>query len=96
VIKLLKIQILPVEAINFFYKLFSDVFEYREEHNVVRNDLTQTLMQARKELVLKENSTGEGIIVKFRMIIEVFKAQQLTILHYFDWSKDRKPTLIAV
>jgi len=53
-------------------------------------------MQARKELVLKENSTGEGIIVKFRMIIEVFKAQQLTILHYFDWSKDRKPTLIAV
>ncbi|XP_022170025.1 uncharacterized protein LOC111033547 [Myzus persicae] len=57
--KLLKIQILPVEATNFFYKLFSDVFEYREEHNVVRNDLTQTLLQARKELVLKENLTGE-------------------------------------
>ncbi|CAI6365988.1 unnamed protein product [Macrosiphum euphorbiae] len=59
VIKLLKIQMLPVEATDFFYKLFRDVFEYREEHNVVRNDLTQTLMQARKELVLKENSTGE-------------------------------------
>jgi len=62
-IKLLKSRLLPVEATDFFYNVFSDVFKYREEHNVVRNDLTQTLMQARKELVLKENSTGEGILL---------------------------------
>jgi len=51
------------EATNFFYKVFADVIQYREEHNVIRNDLTQTLMQARKELVLKENSISEGIII---------------------------------
>jgi len=52
-----------VEAVNFFHNVFTDVFKYREEHNIIRNDLTQTLMQARKELVLKENSSIEGIIV---------------------------------
>jgi len=52
----------PAEATNFFRKVFTDVINYRENHNVVRNDLTQTLLQARKELVLKENSTSEGIV----------------------------------
>ncbi|XP_025199470.1 cytochrome P450 6k1-like [Melanaphis sacchari] len=58
-IKLLKIKMFSEEATNFFYEVFKDVIKYREEHNVFRNDLTQTLMQARKELVLKENSTNE-------------------------------------
>ncbi|XP_001948421.1 cytochrome P450 6k1 [Acyrthosiphon pisum] len=59
VIKVLKINMFSVEATNFFHNVFTDVFKYREEHNVIRNDLTQTLMQARKELVLKENSSIE-------------------------------------
>ncbi|KAL5240684.1 hypothetical protein ACI65C_008094 [Semiaphis heraclei] len=59
VIKVLKIQMFSAEATNFFHKVFTDVFKYREEHNVIRNDLAQTLMQARKELVLKKNSTAE-------------------------------------
>lgn len=63
VIKVLKIQMFSAEATNFFHKVFTDVFKYREEHNVIRNDLAQTLMQARKELVLKKNSTAEGILL---------------------------------
>jgi len=50
------------EATNFFHKVLTNVINYRENHKIVRNDLTQTLLQARKELVLKENSTAEGII----------------------------------
>nr|NP_001352523.1 probable cytochrome P450 6a14 [Myzus persicae] len=59
IIKLFKMQMFPVDSINFFHKVFTDVINYREKHNVIRNDLTQTLIQARKELVLKENLTSE-------------------------------------
>ncbi|XP_001945833.2 cytochrome P450 6k1 isoform X3 [Acyrthosiphon pisum] len=59
VINLFKIQMFSAEATNFFRKVFADVINYREKNNIVRNDLTQTLLQARKELVLKENSTAE-------------------------------------
>ncbi|XP_022170039.1 cytochrome P450 6k1-like [Myzus persicae] len=59
IIELFNIQLFPVDATNFFYKVFTDVIDYREQHNVVRNDLTQTLMQARKELVSKDESTVE-------------------------------------
>jgi len=53
----------PTEATDFFQKVFTDVIQYREQHDVVRNDLTQTLMQARKELVLKEDPTAEGTLL---------------------------------
>jgi len=62
VINLFKIQMFPVAATNFFHKVFTDVINYREKYNIIRNDLTQTLLQARKELVLKENSAVEGIV----------------------------------
>lgn len=60
-IKIFGLQFFSVEASNFFSKVFADVIKYREDHDVVRNDITQTLIQARKELVLKEVSTTEGI-----------------------------------
>nr|QIU80473.1 cytochrome P450 monooxygenase CYP6CY24 [Aphis gossypii] len=59
VLKLFKIKLFSQEATNFFYNVFTDVIKHREEHNLVRNDLTQTLMQARKELVMKKNSDIE-------------------------------------
>ncbi|CAI6366502.1 unnamed protein product [Macrosiphum euphorbiae] len=58
-IKILRIQLFSLEATNFFSKVFVDVIKYREDHKVVRNDITQTLIQARKELVLQEISTTE-------------------------------------
>lgn len=60
VVKLFKLQMFPAEATNFFQSVFSDVIKYRDQHNVVRNDLTHTLMQARNPLVSKENTTAEG------------------------------------
>lgn len=59
-VKTLKLQIYPRDSSNFFYSVFSDVIKHRSEHNVVRNDLTQTLMQARTELVLNKNSAHES------------------------------------
>lgn len=47
VIKVLRIQMNSSEATNFFYKVFTNVIKYRDEHNVIRNNITQTLMQAR-------------------------------------------------
>ncbi|XP_001943150.2 cytochrome P450 6k1 isoform X2 [Acyrthosiphon pisum] len=59
VVKILRLQFFSLEATNFFSKVFADVIKYREDHNVSRNDITQTLIEARKELVLKEISTTE-------------------------------------
>nr|QIU80468.1 cytochrome P450 monooxygenase CYP6CY49 [Aphis gossypii] len=58
VIKLLKIQTIDVDATNFFRSVFREVIDYRTEHNVDRNDIAQTLMKARNDLVLNNESTG--------------------------------------
>lgn len=57
--KFLKLQIFPRDAFEFFHSVFCDVIKYRTENNVVRNDLTQTLLEAREELVLNGDSTGD-------------------------------------
>lgn len=60
VAKAFRVQLFPADATEFFHSVFSDVIKHRTDNNVVRNDLAQTLMQARKDLVLNENLTGEG------------------------------------
>lgn len=57
--KCFKLQTFPQDCTDFFKSVFSDVIKYRTENHVVRNDLTQTLLQARKDLVLNWNSTVE-------------------------------------
>ncbi|XP_025206883.1 probable cytochrome P450 6a13 [Melanaphis sacchari] len=61
IIKFLKLQTSPVDidAINFFHSVFGEVIEYRTKNNVVRNDLTQTLMKARQDLVINSDYKGE-------------------------------------
>ncbi|VVC31925.1 Hypothetical protein CINCED_3A000677 [Cinara cedri] len=60
VVKFFKLRSFPLEASNFFYSVFTDVIDYRTKNSVVRNDLAQTLMEARKELVLNgDNATGD-------------------------------------
>jgi len=56
----LKIQQFTPEVIEFFNSIFKEVIEYRETNNVNRNDVAQTLMQARKELVLIDGLDPEG------------------------------------
>lgn len=59
-IKIVRFQHFPPDAIQFYHSVISDVFQYRTENNLVRNDLVQTLMQARKELVLNNDTTDEN------------------------------------
>jgi len=62
IVKFLKLQTSPVDvdAVNFFHSVFGDVIEYRTKNDVVRNDLTQTLMKARQDLVISSDYKGEG------------------------------------
>ncbi|XP_017777880.1 PREDICTED: cytochrome P450 9e2-like [Nicrophorus vespilloides] len=46
--KLLKIKILPEVATNFFGKVIKDSIKMREEQGIVRPDMIQLLMEARK------------------------------------------------
>lgn len=45
---------------EYFTSSFQNVIEYREKNNIDRNDVAQTLMEARKELVLNNTSFPEG------------------------------------
>lgn len=58
--RVLRLQLYPPDTSAFFYTAFTDVIRDRHERDVVRNDLTQTLIQARKELVLNVNLTDES------------------------------------
>lgn len=59
-VKTLKLQRYPSDSSIFFYSVFSDVIKYRNENNIIRNDFTQTLMQAREDLVLNKDLADEG------------------------------------
>lgn len=62
-VKTLKLRSFPSGPVNFFHSVFNDVVEYRTKNNVVRNDVTQTSLEAKKQLILKNNDQlGEGII----------------------------------
>lgn len=58
--KMLKLKEFSQEASAFYSSVFSEVIKYRETNNVNRNDVTQTLMQARKELVLNHDAVFGG------------------------------------
>lgn len=55
--RFLRVQLFPAETTGFFRSVFADVIRYRTDNKVVRNDLAQTLIQARNELVLNPDPT---------------------------------------
>lgn len=59
-VKTFKLQLYPSDSSSFFYSVFNNVVRHRNENNVVRNDLMQTLMDTRKELVLNDNLSDES------------------------------------
>jgi len=67
--KILKIKTISPEVLEYFVSSFKGVIEYREKNNVYRNDIAQTLMQARKELVLNNISYPEGEDYNIHIII---------------------------
>lgn len=55
VVKIFKLRSISLSATNFFHSMFNDIIAYRTENNLVRNDLAQTLLDARNELVLNSD-----------------------------------------
>lgn len=59
-LKIVKLKDFPSAATDFFHSAFRETIAYREQNNVVRNDLVQVLMQARNDLVLNKNLPPNG------------------------------------
>ncbi|XP_025417274.1 probable cytochrome P450 6a13 isoform X2 [Sipha flava] len=59
-VKSLKLQLFPRDSTTFFYSVFKSVINHREENNVVKNDLTQILVEAKKELLFNDNLTDKN------------------------------------
>ncbi|XP_025406226.1 probable cytochrome P450 6a13 [Sipha flava] len=58
-VKFFKLKQFPEDTTQFYRAVFTDLIRYRHENNVVGNDVAQTLMQARKELVLDVSDSTE-------------------------------------
>lgn len=63
-LRIFKLTFFPPDASEFFFSTFRDTIMNREKNNIVRNDFIQTLMQARKDLVLNDNLSPESIMFK--------------------------------
>ncbi|XP_060857953.1 probable cytochrome P450 6a13 [Metopolophium dirhodum] len=50
----LRIGDMPPDAAQFFTAAFTDTMKYREEHSIVRDDVMQSLIQARTDLVVNK------------------------------------------
>lgn len=57
--KVFKLKAFSPEATDIYSSAFKQVVEYREANGVDRNDVAQTLMNARRELVLNEDFASE-------------------------------------
>lgn len=60
VAKVLKMKQFPSDAAAFYQSAFAEVIEYRQTNNIVRHDVAQTLIQARKDLVLNDHLAPQG------------------------------------
>jgi len=65
----LKIKQFPEDAAKFYASMFREVLEYRSRNNVIRNDVTQTLIQARNDLVLNNDSASESMYLVIAQFI---------------------------
>lgn len=59
-LKIVRLGNFPSDAVAFFRSVFCETLKYREENNVIRNDFVNSLMQARKDLVLNDRLPKEG------------------------------------
>jgi len=57
----LGIRILPWDVTQFFISAVRDTIEYRKQHNIVRNDFMQQLIQLKDEGRVQDDDDGEDI-----------------------------------
>lgn len=70
----LRIGDMPPDAAQFFTTAFTDTMKYREEHNIVRDDFMQSLIQARTDLVVnKTEPSGMTLTIKY-IVNNIYKA----------------------
>jgi cytochrome P450 family 6 len=55
----LGIRIIPWEVTQFFISAVRDTIQYREQHNIVRNDFMQQLIQLKNEGRVQDDEDGE-------------------------------------
>lgn len=60
VAKRLGCQTFPPDAVEFVSSVFSQVVRYRTDNDVVRNDVTRTLLEARTHLVVNSDPADDG------------------------------------
>jgi len=58
------VQIFQNNVINFFHSMINESIEYRTNNNVVSKDMLQSIMKAREELVLNNETTVKGIEIQ--------------------------------
>lgn len=58
-IPILGIRILPWEVTQFFITAVRETMRYREQHNVVRNDFMQQLIQLKNEGRVRDDDDGD-------------------------------------
>jgi cytochrome P450 family 6 len=59
-LKILRFPNFPPKASAFFHRIFHETISHREKNNLIRHDIVQNLIQARKELVLNPNLSQDG------------------------------------
>ncbi|XP_050527989.1 probable cytochrome P450 6a14 [Daktulosphaira vitifoliae] len=65
--KKLKLNDVQPEVVEFFVSAFSDTMKFREDNNILRDDLVQCLIQANKDLVI--NKTEPSVEFQYMDII---------------------------
>lgn len=57
--QMIRLKVFPLEFMNYFRSLVQDAIKYREAHDIIRPDMIQLLMQAKKgtlKLTVDENT----------------------------------------
>jgi len=57
----LGIRILPLEVTQFFISAVRDTIQYREQHNIVRNDFMQQLIQLKNEGRVRDDGDDDEV-----------------------------------
>lgn len=61
--QMIRLKVFPLEFMNYFRSLVQDAIKYREAHDIIRPDMIQLLMQAKKgtlKLAVDENTENSS------------------------------------
>ncbi|XP_050508500.1 cytochrome P450 6a8-like [Diabrotica virgifera virgifera] len=77
-LRAIKFRIFPKSTEKYVLEMFTDIFNYRKENNIFRNDLTDTLMRLTEKNEDEKDYTGENVIEP--MDLKEFSCQMFLFL----------------